>query len=65
MINAISKTFNSRPLMLWIIIFPAFISITTKETPLQYAINVLFYFVIFVIIESIILKFSKNNSEEN
>ncbi|XIH11119.1 hypothetical protein C1N87_32470 (plasmid) [Priestia aryabhattai] len=63
MLQTIKRVYNSKNLMLYIILFPGLISIVTKETPTEYIRSVFEIFILILLFEFFLSKFS--NKKQN
>jgi len=63
MFQTLKRVYNSKSLMLYIILFPGLISIITKDTTVQYIKSVVQIFVLVLVFELLLNKITKRSQK--
>lgn len=65
MLQTIKRIYNSKSLMLYIILFPGLVSVITKDTPAEYIRSVFEVFLLIFLFEFLLSKLFRNRQNNN
>jgi len=65
MLQTIKRIYNSKSLMLYIIMFPGLVSVITKDTPIEYIRSVFEVFVLIFLFEFFLSKLISKRQNNN